>query len=250
MKTTLVITDLTRMHHGNVCVSGYDRQRRSIRPVLPRPKGISERLLFVDGKPVIHSFAVIECDLHEPVPQPPHTEDHLFDPDSVRWVKHLEEEKREQVLEWSLFDSVDALFERPIHNDMGCYIMDGDGPRSIGSIRPKAIGRVEYGPGPQGTWDYRVLFKDHADKWYRLKVVDLTWLYYCASLRGEDTQPAQIAEQLTRLLRRRRTWLRIGLTRGWKEYPDRCFLQITAIHTFPDYLEGKVFADFIPPSPF
>jgi ATP-dependent DNA helicase RecQ len=38
--------------------------------------------------------------------------------------------------------------------------------------------------------------------------------------------------------------LRIGLTRHWDAYPDRCFLQITGIHTFPDYLEGQTFADF------
>lgn len=40
-------------------------------------------------------------------------------------------------------------------------------------------------------------------------------------------------------------YLRIGLARGWKKYPDRCFLQITGVYTFPDYLDGKIFADFI-----
>ncbi|MCS6910134.1 MAG: hypothetical protein NZM11_06140 [Anaerolineales bacterium] len=28
-----------------------------------------------------------------------------------------------------------------------------------------------------------------------------------------------------------------------EKFPGRCFLQITAIHTFPDYLQGKTFAD-------
>jgi hypothetical protein len=39
-------------------------------------------------------------------------------------------------------------------------------------------------------------------------------------------------------------YLRIGLARGWDEQPDRCYLQITGIYTFPDYLAGKTFDDF------
>jgi len=41
-------------------------------------------------------------------------------------------------------------------------------------------------------------------------------------------------------------FLRIGLARGWDMYPDRCFLQITGIYSFPDYLDGRTFADFAP----
>ena len=40
--------------------------------------------------------------------------------------------------------------------------------------------------------------------------------------------------------------LRIGLTRGWELHPDRCYLQVTAVHTFPDYLKGLTFAEFAP----
>ncbi|MGI6627904.1 MAG: hypothetical protein ACOX4K_06115 [Bacillota bacterium] len=39
-------------------------------------------------------------------------------------------------------------------------------------------------------------------------------------------------------------FFRIGLARGWSRYPDRCYLQITGVYTFPDYLDGKCFADF------
>ena len=37
------------------------------------------------------------------------------------------------------------------------------------------------------------------------------------------------------------------LARGWQKFPERCYLQITGVYTFPDYLEGKIFTDFAPP---
>jgi hypothetical protein len=43
--------------------------------------------------------------------------------------------------------------------------------------------------------------------------------------------------------------LRIGLTRPWGERGDRCFLQVNGIYSFPDYLDGRSFADFAPAAP-
>ncbi len=37
MKTQLVITDLTRMQRGKVCIAGYDATHQCIRPTLPPP---------------------------------------------------------------------------------------------------------------------------------------------------------------------------------------------------------------------
>jgi hypothetical protein len=41
---------------------------------------------------------------------------------------------------------------------------------------------------------------------------------------------------------------KIGLARGWDEHPARCYLQITGVYTFPDFLKSKTFADFVPPA--
>jgi len=38
------------------------------------------------------------------------------------------------------------------------------------------------------------------------------------------------------------------LARGWERYPDRCYVQITGVYSFPDYLSGRCFADFAPPA--
>jgi hypothetical protein len=243
MKTKLVVTDLTRMHGGRVCIAGYGEDRRCIRPVLS-PPGIDEGILTWAGEPVIFPFSQIELDLLQPVPQPPHTEDIHFNPWSIRFVRRVQD--RLAVLEWSLFDQVSAIFEQPVHDDPGFYVMDCQGPRSVGTVQPKGITRVQYSAGPEGTWDYRLMFCDRGNTFYRLKITDLTWHYYCDHLRGPGCEPAQIADQLTRVMKSSQVYLRIGLARGWKKFPERCYLQINAIYTFPDYLEGKTFSDFRP----
>ncbi len=244
MKIQIAITDLTRMQRGCVCVAGYDREGKCYRPVLP-PPGISEINLFdKNNKPIVYPFAVVEYDFLFPDPQPPHTEDFVYDTSCVTLIKNVPH--RQRVLEMALFDRVEAIFEQPIHDDFGFYVMDKCGARSIGTIVPKTIVQVKYEMGKEDRWDYRLLFYDGSDRFFRLKITDLTWHYYCDSLRDENHEPGQIAQELTQLLKKRKIYLRIGLSRGWSEYPDRCYLQVNAIHTIPDYLEGKTFADLRP----
>ncbi len=245
MKTLLAITDLTRMQSGRVCIAGHDGEGNCIRPVLP-PPGIPEHALKADGKAIIFPFAAVEFDLVRHTPKPPHTEDHVYDPASVRFVRSLNDEQKRRVLTKSLFESVAEVFEQPIQHSPGFYVDDGEGPRSIGTIRPKAIHQVIYEQGEDNAWNYRLGFYDGEDKYYRLKITDLTWNYFCSAQRAEDRDPLQIAADLTRLLKRKDTYLRIGLSRGWTKFPGRCFLQINGVYTFPDYLEGKTFADFGP----
>lgn len=243
MKTQLVITDLTRMQRGKVCIAGYDRSRACIRPVLP-PPGIAESDLYQDGKPIIYPFALVELDLLQPLPEPPHTEDILYTPQGVSFIREVV--SREQVLSWSLFDRVCDIFEQPIQGGLGFYVLDCQGPRSLGTIQPRSIEKVLYAPGEQGAWDYRLIFTDADDVAYRLKITDLSWHYYCDSRRDETHDPQKIATDLTKILQTRTVYLRIGLSRGWSKFPERCYLQVNAIYTFPDYLDGRTFADFTP----
>ncbi len=243
MITRLVITDLTRMYRGRVCIAGYDKNHRCIRPTL-QPPGVPESDLAPKGRPVIFPFALVEFFLIKPIPQPPHTEDWYFAPNSPLFIQKIED--RKSVLNWSLFDSVGAIFEQPIHDDFGFYVMDCRGPRSLGTIQPTGISKFIYEQGVEGAWDYRLIFEDGEGKLYRLKITDLTWHYYCDSLRGENRTPTQISEELTDRLTSSEVFLRIGLARGWKKFPDRCYLQVNGIQTFPDYLEGKTFVDFAP----
>lgn len=243
MKKKLVVTDLTRMYRGTVCIAGYDAEHNCIRPTLP-PPGIPEQALIKDGRAVVFPFALVEFDLLEPTPQPPHTEDCRYKADSPFFIRRVQD--RKTILGWSLFESVDALFDQPVLTGPGFYVMDCQGPRSIGTILPRRISKVIYEAGEEGTWDYRLHFVDGSDTLYRLKITDLTWHYYCDSLRGQDHDPTAISSELTSVLKSREVFLRIGLARGWNKFPERCYLQITGIYTFPDYLEGKNVVDLSP----
>jgi hypothetical protein len=73
---------------------------------------------------------------------------------------------------------------------------------------------VIYEPGPEGVWDYRLIFIDTEGMIYRLKITDLTWHTYCDRLRGEDCDPARIASAAW--LRSSMVYLRIGLSGAGK----------------------------------
>jgi hypothetical protein len=243
MKTLLAITDLTRMQHGHICIAGQDSEGRCIRPVLP-PPGIPETLALANDQAIIFPFAAVELDIKQHTPKPPHTEDHLFDAHSVIFKGTLKEEQKRRVVEKSRFPSVAAIFDQPIAHDTGFHVADGQGPRSVGTVRPKAFHKIFYSPGDDDAWNYRLGFYDEADEYYRLKITDLTWNYYCAAQRADAHGPTEIAEEFSQRLKGQLVYLRIGLSRGWKKFPGRCFLQINGLYTFPDYLKGKTFADF------
>jgi hypothetical protein len=246
MRTPIVVTDLTRMQRGMVCIAGIDDAGRCIRPVLSQP-GIPETALYNQGQPVIFPSARVEFFLLRPRPQPPHTEDVYFVEGSPHFIERVED--FEDVLKKSFFASVQRIFDQPIIHDPGYSVMDCAGPRSIGTIRPGKITQVIYThEAANDAWDYRLTFEDGEGEIYRLKITDLTWHYYCDSLRERHFTPDRIAEKLTEELKSKSIYLRIGLSRGWNKYPERCFLQVNGIHTFPDYLDGKIFADFKPSS--
>jgi len=243
MKTSLVITDVTRMQEGRVCIAGYNRQGKGIRPVLP-PPGIHERMLYSQGHVIVFPFAVVEYDLLQPVPQPPHTEDCRYDPTSVRFVEQLDDKRKQVILARTIFQSVGAIFKVPICSDVGHYIMDGQGPRSLGTIRPRQIIKAIYEQSLEEKWKYRLGFVDGEGTTYWLTVTDLAWRYYCDYQRQSGRDPKEVSSDLTTTLKSSQVYLRIGLARGWEKYPDRCFIQMTGVYTFPDYLNGRTFADF------
>ena len=244
MRKALVITDLTRMQEGRVCIAGYDKAGQCIRPVLP-PPGIYESSLYSQGRAIIYPFAIVEFEFLRPISEPPHTEDYRYDPTKVRFIEKLDEKRKRQILLNSIFQSVQTIFEVPILDDIGHYVMSGKGPRSLGTIQPKQILKAIYHQEPGGKWRYRIGFIDKADQTYWLTVTDLAWRYNCDFNCKKGVDLPDLSNSLTQKLKSSDMYLRVGLARGWEKFPDRCFLQITGVYTFPDYLNGKIFADLV-----
>jgi hypothetical protein len=246
MKKPVVITEVTRMQEGRVCIAGYDQQGHCLRPVLP-PPGIHESTLYAGSRPIIFPSAKVEFAFTQPAPQPPHTEDIRYDPAAVRLIERQPEDRWHKMLQATVSSSVAAIFEQPIHSEHGYYLMAGRGSRSLGTIRPARILRTIHEFSQDNKkWKYRIGFVDNEQATYWLTVTDLAWRYFHDRQRQNGCAPADIASEMTVLLKSREILLRIGLARGWEEHPDRCYIQLTGVYTFPDYLEGKTFADFAP----
>ncbi len=248
MNTRLLITDVTRMSGDRVCVAAINQDRQSIRPVLPY--GISESWLYRQSTAVVRPFSIISLDLHRNLPQPPHTEDWSFNPGSLSFEGLLEIRAREKCLTDILDPDVASIFGAEIHDDRGCYLLAGEGSRSLGTIMVHQIERFDHN-FRYDSWDYRLYFRDEAGTRYHLKVTDLSLRYYVDALREtQHLSCEEIGMRLTQEFRQSNVILRIGLARHW--HPDRdqpqnrCYLQITGVYTFPDYLDGRCFADYRP----
>jgi len=258
MRTLLTITDLTRMQGGRVCVAGYLPDRTCVRPVLPA--GIPETWLRVAApgltrwwRPVrlVRPFVAVEVDLSRQVSDPPHCEDWQIAPQYQRVpYEALAPERREDLLR-SLDDGcVAAIFGTPIEKAPGWSVLAGTGTRSLGTVAPQIVTQVGFA-AREDKWDFHLSFTDGAGQSYKLAVTDLAFRRYLVHLTTYEGRPAEeCAAELTTVLQATRVYLRIGLARHWKRFPDRCFLQITDVYSFPDYLGGRCHADFpsLPPT--
>lgn len=245
MLTPLIITDVTRMGGTRVCIAGITEDGRSIRPTLPFP-GVQEDWLYENGQCVIRPFARVTFDLLEHQPQPPHTEDWGMNPAIKRFDGMMNYQERRELLQQNVFPSVEAIFGAEIHHDFGFYTLENEGNRSLGTIQPASVLFVRYSPDDHGNYNYRITFRDQIGHEYNLAVTDLSFRNYVDNLREiEDLSCGKIGITLQNIFNNRTTFLRIGLTRPtWEAHPHCCSLQITGVFTFPDYLEGRCFADF------
>jgi hypothetical protein len=246
MRAPVTITDLTRMQGDHICVAGYLRDGTCIRPLF-QWKPLTESWVWQKGSVVIRPFTEVELDLLEHNPHPPHSEDWWVSPTYYRLLRILNPDKRLALLEKIEDSNVESIFGAPIQQENGWFVRAGEGTRSLGTIKVAQIEKVAYTARPDGRWDYRIAFADGIGAHYRLAVTDLAFRCYLDYARQhEGIQPDKAATYLTTFLQDATVYLRIGLARGWDKYPDRCHLQITGVYSFPDYLDGKCFADFQP----
>lgn len=247
MKTTLTITDLTRMQGDRVCVAGYLPDNTCVRPVFAKG-GLTEKWLHIRGEIAIRPFAMIELDVRGKMslPLPPHTEDRIIDATHRIRRGALTPEERAEWCAKAEDRDVAAIFGAAIYDEDGHFVLAGDGARSLGTVRVKRLDEVQFSPGANGRWQYRLGFTDQSGRHYRLPVTDLAFRMYLDYLRDRrGMPPMSIAHRLTAILQKNPVFLRIGLARGWERHPDRCYVQITGVYSFPDYLSGRCFADFI-----
>jgi hypothetical protein len=246
MLKTIVITDLTQMPNPDgVCVVGVDQRNQCIRPVLTN--GVLKRHLYIGDKLVIRPGAKIKFDFYRVPIEPPHIEDLGFEPGSIVYEGLCTEDEWEKMLRDSSFSKVDDIYDGLLQGHR--WVEPGANTRSIGTllqVRGTAAKLTQW----SGKLRYRLSFVDNTGFAYdNIPVSDLAFREFSyTEVKKRNRSPTTVSEQITSLLTSaERLYLRLGLARPWTK-PNTgklgCWMQVTGIYSFPDYLEGKSFADF------
>ena len=247
MKRTIVITDQTQMPTSNrVCIVGIDETGRCIRPIY-NEFGVPKTLLYVDDNLVIRPKARVEFDFHDISVVPPHIEDKGFAPDYIVKKGFCTEAEWDSALKKNSFTKVSDIFNNLLVGNR--WVAPGTNTRSISTLSRVKIDAVNL-----NEWDnklrYRLSFYDTSRELFDIPISDLAFRELCyKEVKRESKDRMEVAQRLTNLLTTAsRVYLRLGLARPWAQpgsSESRCYLQVTGIYSFPDYLQGKSFADFL-----
>ena len=242
VQKTLSITDVTEMHADRVCIAGVDDHGVCLRPVLPG--GVRIHHLYQDYQVVVRPRARITFDL-EPCPvEAPHVEDWQINPSPLVLEGIWGGPDWEATLRKGAFDSVESIFEG--HLQESRWVLPGAPTRSLGTLAGVQIDQVAL-VDRESKLECRLYFTDRTDTRYRnIAVTDLTFRVFSDFEAKQESGSTKAARKITQWLQKRRVYLRLGLTRPWAQPGARpvCWMQVTAIHTFPDYLGGRTFPDF------
>lgn len=240
MKMSITITDITRMKGNRICVAGYLPDKTCVRPVTEY--GLNYDFLKENGEFIIQPFAIVEFDLQESATlNKPHSEDHVMQSQQRAKCGMLTSSQQDAFLTGTDYINVENIFGAAICLGPGVYIKDGEGERSLGTIGSPNLKEIH----PDSNSGYRISFNDKCGKDYDLKVTDLSfWKYLDFLIYKREVPRLEAFKKLKDDLQNAKLYLRIGLARGdWAKYPGRCYLQITGVYSFPDYLSGLTLAD-------
>ena len=248
MRQIIVITDLTQMpypHENQVCVVGIAETGECIRPICAG--GFLKKYLYISDEMTIRPGARIEFDFTAAKIEPPHIEDKTFDPSSIISHGLCNNTEWEQVLKNSSYDRVVDIYDGFLQDLK--WVKPGTKTRSIATLSRVTALNVQL-PEWSGKLRYRLSFRDGSGNAFDSPVSDLTFRELCyKEVKRTGRSPSTLASELTSLLKNaNRVYLRLGLARPWIQpglSEARCYLQVTGIYTFPDYLQGKTFADFL-----
>jgi hypothetical protein len=242
LNKTIVITDVTKMQGDRVCIAGLDRNGKSIRPVLKRAReDITSSHLYVNDKLVIRPRAKVRFDFYPVRIAPPHIEDLGFDPARVRHEGFCNDSEWESILRASLSPSVadiyDGLLQKPHKVEPGART------RSLGTVTDVQILGI-FIEQRGSKREHRISFMDSSGCRYdRVIINDLMFRAFADSSINRLNSTVRAAREIENIMIMvERLYLRLGLARPWLNEntgKKECWMQVTGIHTFPDYLGGE-----------
>ncbi|MCY4525056.1 MAG: hypothetical protein OXB89_00470 [Anaerolineaceae bacterium] len=247
MEREILITDLTAMGGDRVCIAGIDLKWNTIRPVFAWTSPTRSHL-FQGSHTLIRPRAVVAMKLEAHAnPVTPHVEDHIWTrPYSARYVKLLDEANWQKTLHGLVERCPRPLFGAALHSlgrDRNRIVRPGDATHSLTTVRcaRSLVFRLSEKDG--GGFRYALSFYDDQSEVYQnIPVTDLGLRAWATVKLGQGESLQPISDWLGRQLNAaQHVYLRLGLTR---EYEGKFWLQVNGVYSFPDWLEGRCFADF------
>lgn len=243
MRELIAITDVTEMWASQVCIAGVTQEFECIRPVIEG--GVQIWDLYKHDKPIIYPGAKVWMDFSPAQITPPHIEDLTFDPKTVELKDAFEGQYWETLLRKTSSESVQAIFDGNLKERQ---IAPGTQTRSLGTIGDVTILNLDVDTRYDHRSVLRMDFRDASGEVHsRFPVNDLAFRGRFAQLASRDLTVTQVADMLLDSLgQANQTYLRIGLARPTAigNYPETCWVQVTGVYTFPDYLDGRNWAAF------
>ena len=242
MRELIAITDVTEMEGDQVCIAGVTQDLECIRPVVKG--GVRLWSLYENRRPVIYPSAKVWMDFSTAEVVPPHIEDRTFDFRTIELKDAFEARHWESLLRQTSFHSVQDVFDGTLEERR---VAPGTETRSLGTIKNVTVLDIQ----PDGRFErvsVRMDFRDESGEEYRrFPVNDLAFRGLFSQLRDRSRSGQAAARELFRRIEEAdRVYLRVGLTRPVEVggYDESCWVQVTGVYTFPDYLGGKTWADF------
>ena len=247
MQKILVITDLTKMQGDRVCIAGIDQSGKCIRPVLGSGGGgVPRSCLYVGDRLAIRPRAKIKFNFQSVRVEPPHIEDLGFVPASISYQGVCNDTEWKSILQSNLFNYVDDIYDGLLQSRH--WVSPGAKTRSLGTVIGVKIMDIIFEERDDKR-EYRMHLVDRKGHRYdRVIINDLAFRALAAAKAEELKSSVSAAKLVNKLIKGvDRLYLRLGLARPWLNPNNgrvECWMQVTGIHTFPDYLGGKSFADF------
>ena len=242
MRELLAITDVTLMSGDTVCIAGVTENLECIRPVIDGGVGVWN--LYKSGKPVIYPGAKVWMNLSTTDIVPPHIEDRTLELSSVEHKDDFEPRHWEELLFMTSHQSVQEIFDGKLNKRR---VAPNTDTRSLGTIKNATIHDLRAESNHKRV-ALRLDFEDESGEVYtRFPVNDLAVRGLFDQLSGQGlNRQAASRNMLERIQDADRVYLRLGLTRPVVigGYEKACWVQVTGVYTFPDYLGGKTWADF------
>lgn len=220
----LIITGITRMNHGNICISGIDPETwRFIRPVCT--SGLTRAFVMEGQTQVISHFNIVEMEFSGYRPSEEyHTEDWMLNENyPPRFIRHLTDGEKLAVLKRV---SVENLKEELEKKNQSLFV-----------VKVKHL--YDLWHEKYERFSVRVNFVDEAGNLYlRFPVTDLLLLAYARSMVMQKKEYS--LDLMRHFNSHKHKYIRIGLTRP---YNGRAYWeQVTGLITIPDLYNGKSFS--------